>query len=205
MKCILRYAGCLTTRRFKDSVVRNVLTNLSAIYRILKTNITTWRFIAYSDEVYLKITLELLKKDKLFAKFSKCEFWLKEVHFLRHVVNRNDIHVDSSKIEVMKNWKVPKMPSEIRSFLGLTGYYQRFITNFFKVAKPLTSLTKKNQKYEWSKEQEESFQTLNDNLCNAPILSLSEGSKDFVVYCDVSNQGLSCVLMQRGKVIAYAS
>ncbi|GJX75350.1 hypothetical protein Tco_0313945 [Tanacetum coccineum] len=72
-------------------------------------------------EVHLKIGLELLKKEKLFAKFSKCEFWLQEVHFLRHVVNNNDIHVDSSKIEVMKNWKVPKTPSEIRAFLGLAG------------------------------------------------------------------------------------
>ncbi|GJT89426.1 putative reverse transcriptase domain-containing protein [Tanacetum coccineum] len=90
------------------------------------------------------------------------------------------IHVDPSKIEVVKNWKVPKTPSEIRSFLGLAGYYRRFIANFSKVAKPLTSLTQKNQKYEWGKEQEEAFQTLKDNLCNAPILLLPEGSEDFV-------------------------
>ncbi|GKD98279.1 reverse transcriptase domain-containing protein, partial [Tanacetum coccineum] len=156
-------------------------------------------------EVHLKLVLELLKKEKLFAKFSKCEFWLQEVHFLRHVVNSDGIHVDPSKIEAVKNWKVPKTPSEIRSFLGLAGYYRRFIANFSKVAKPLTSLTQKNQKYEWGKEQEEAFQTLKDNLCNAPILSLPEGSEDFVVYCDASNQGFGCVLMQRGKVIAYAS
>ncbi|GKD87481.1 putative reverse transcriptase domain-containing protein [Tanacetum coccineum] len=72
-------------------------------------------------EAHLKIGLELLKKERLFAKLSKCEFWLQEVHFLRHMVNNNDIHVDSSKIEVMKNWKVPKMPSEIRAYLGLAG------------------------------------------------------------------------------------
>ncbi|GJX35650.1 putative reverse transcriptase domain-containing protein [Tanacetum coccineum] len=131
-------------------------------------------------EVHLKLVLELLKKEKLFAKFSKCEFWLQEVHFLGHVVNSNGIHVDPS-------------------------YYRRFIANFSKIAKPLTSLTQKNQKYEWGKEQEEAFQTLKDNLCNAPILSLPDGSKEFVVYCDASNQGLGCVLMQRGKVIAYAS
>ncbi|GKA67979.1 putative nucleotidyltransferase, ribonuclease H [Tanacetum coccineum] len=92
----------------------------------------------------------------------------------------NDIHVDSS-------------------------YYRRFIVNFSKIAKPLASLTQKNQKYEWGREQEEAFQTLKDNLCNAPILSLPDGPEDFVVYCDASNQGLGCVLMQRGKVIAYAS
>ncbi|GJZ89009.1 putative reverse transcriptase domain-containing protein [Tanacetum coccineum] len=156
-------------------------------------------------EVHLKLVLELLKKEKLFVKFSKCEFWLQEVHFLRHVVNIDGIHVDPIKIEAVKNWKVPKIPSEIRSFLGLAGYYRRFIAKKFKVVKPLTSLTQKNQKYEWGKEQEEAFQTLKDKLCNAPILSLPEGSEDFVDYCNASNQGFGYVLMQRGKVIAYAS
>ncbi|GJS10505.1 putative reverse transcriptase domain-containing protein [Tanacetum coccineum] len=156
-------------------------------------------------EVHLKLVLKLLKKDKLFVKFSKCEFWLQEVHFLGHIVNSDGIHVDPSKIEAVKNWKVPKTPSDIRSFLGLAGYYRRFVANFFKISKPLTSLTQKNQKYEWGKEQEEVFQTLKDNLCNAPILSLPDGSEEFVVYCDASNQVLGCVLMQIGKVVAYAS
>ncbi|GJS40087.1 putative reverse transcriptase domain-containing protein [Tanacetum coccineum] len=96
-------------------------------------------------EVYLKLVLELLKKEKLFAKFSKCKFWLQEVHFLRHVVNNNGIHMDPSKIKAVKNLKVLKMPSEIRSFLGLACYYRFFIANFSKIAKPLTSLTQKNQ------------------------------------------------------------
>ncbi|GJX89228.1 putative reverse transcriptase domain-containing protein [Tanacetum coccineum] len=105
----------------------------------------------------------------------------------------------------MKNWKAPTTLSEVRSFLGLAGYYRRFIANFSKIAKPLTLLTQKNQKYEWGEKEEEAFQTLNNNLCDAPILSLPDGIEDFVVYCDASNQGLGCVLMQRGKVIAYAS
>ncbi|GJT59630.1 putative reverse transcriptase domain-containing protein [Tanacetum coccineum] len=151
-------------------------------------------------ELHLKIGLELLKKEKLFSKFSKCEFWLQEVHFIGYVVNNNDIHVESSKIEVMKNWKVPKTPSEIRSFLGLAGYYQRFIMNFSKIAKTLTSLTQRDQKYKWGVEQEEAFQKLKHNLCNAPILSLPDGIEDFVVFCDASNQGLGCILIQRGKV-----
>ncbi|GJS41639.1 putative reverse transcriptase domain-containing protein [Tanacetum coccineum] len=128
-------------------------------------------------EVHLKLVLELLKKERLYA----------------------------NKIEAVKNWKAPMTPSEIRSFLGLAGYYRRFIANFSKIAKPFTSLTQKNKKYEWGVEQEEAFQTLKDNLCNASILSLPNGIEDFVVYCDASNQGLGCVLMQRGKVIAYAS
>ncbi|GJV59779.1 putative reverse transcriptase domain-containing protein [Tanacetum coccineum] len=156
-------------------------------------------------EVHLKLVLELLKKQKLFVKFSKCEFWLQEVHFLGHVVNNNGIYVDHSKMEAMKNWKVPKTPSEIRPFLGLAGYYRCFIVNFSKISKPLTSLTQKNQKYERGTEQEEDFQTLKDDLCNAPILSFLDGPNDFVVYCNALNQGFGCVLMQRGKMIAYAS
>ncbi|GKA02387.1 putative reverse transcriptase domain-containing protein [Tanacetum coccineum] len=100
-------------------------------------------------EVHLKLVLELLKKERLYAKFSKCEFWLQEMHFLGHVVNHNGIHVDPSKIEAVKNWKAPITLTEIRSFLGLVGYYRRFIANFSKIAKPLTSLTQKNKKYEW--------------------------------------------------------
>nr|GEX73233.1 putative reverse transcriptase domain-containing protein [Tanacetum cinerariifolium] len=96
-------------------------------------------------EVHLKLVLELLRREKLYAKFSKCEFWLQEVHFLGHVVNQSGIHVDPSKIEAVKNWKSLKTPSEIRSFLGLAGYYWRFIANFSTIAKPLTLLTKKNQ------------------------------------------------------------
>nr|GEZ88281.1 putative reverse transcriptase domain-containing protein [Tanacetum cinerariifolium] len=111
-------------------------------------------------KVHLKLILELLKKKKLFGKFSKCEFWLQEVHFLGHVVNSE----------------------------GLAGYYRRFITSFSKIAKPLTPLTQKNKKFMWGDEQENAFQTLKDMLCDAPILALPEGPDDFVVYCDASNQ-----------------
>ncbi|GJY50240.1 putative reverse transcriptase domain-containing protein [Tanacetum coccineum] len=123
----------------------------------------------------------------------------RELHFLVHMVNQSGIHVDPSKIEAMKNWKAPTTPSEVQLFLGLAGYYRRFIANFTKIGKPLTSLTQKNQKYEWGEKEEEAFQTLKNNLCDAPILSLPDGVEDFVVYCDASNQGLGCVVMQRGK------
>ncbi|GKD31664.1 putative reverse transcriptase domain-containing protein [Tanacetum coccineum] len=125
-------------------------------------------------EVHLKLVLELLRKEKLYAKFSKCEFWLQDVHFLGHIVNQSGIYVDPSKIEAVKNWKAPTTPSEVRSFLGLAGYYRRFIVNFSKIGKPLTSLTQKNQKYEWGKKQGEAFQTLKNNLCDAPILLLPD-------------------------------
>ncbi|GJT87183.1 putative reverse transcriptase domain-containing protein [Tanacetum coccineum] len=154
---------------------------------------------------HLRLVLELLKKEKLYAKFSKCEFWLREVQFLGHVINGNGIHVDPSKIEAVKNWKAPRTPSEVRSFLGLAGYYRRFIENFSKIAKSLTILTQKCKTFDWGEEQELAFQTLKDKLCNAPILAPPDGPKDFVVYCNASGIGLGCVLMQRGKVIAYAS
>ncbi|GJU79662.1 putative reverse transcriptase domain-containing protein [Tanacetum coccineum] len=125
--------------------------------------------------------------------------------FLGHVVNRDGIHVDPSKVESVKNWKTPESSTEIRSFLGLAGYYRRFIENFSKIAKPLTLLTQKNKTYVWGDKQDEAFQILKEKLCNAPVLALPDGPDDFVVYCDASKQGFGCVLMQRGKVIAYAS
>ena len=156
-------------------------------------------------ESHLCLILELLRKEQLYAKFSKCEFWLNEVQFLGHVVNDKGIHVDPTKIEAVKSWVTPTTPTEVRSFLGLAGYYRRFISNFSKISLPLTALTQKNKPFVWGSEQETAFQTLKNKLCNAPILSLPDGDDDFVVYCDASKQGLGCVLMQRGKVIAYAS
>ncbi|XP_071695370.1 uncharacterized protein [Rutidosis leptorrhynchoides] len=103
------------------------------------------------------------------------------------------------------NWNSPKTPTEIKCFLGLAGYYRRFIKDFSKIAGPLTKLTSKDVTFRWSDEQENAFQTLKRLLCQAPILVLPEGTDDFVVYCDVSLAGLGCVLMQREKVIAYAS
>ncbi|GKC73719.1 putative reverse transcriptase domain-containing protein, partial [Tanacetum coccineum] len=148
---------------------------------------------------HLRLVLGLLKKEKLYAKFSKCEFWLREVQFLRHVINGNGIHVDPSKIEAVKNWKAPRTPTEVHSFLGLAGYYRRFIENFSKIAKSLTILTKKGKVFDWGEEQELAFQTLKDKLCNVPVLALPDGLEDFMVYYDAFGIGLGCVLMQRGK------
>ncbi|KAJ9557680.1 hypothetical protein OSB04_012294 [Centaurea solstitialis] len=156
-------------------------------------------------ERHLREVLNVLRDEKLYAKFSKCEFWLHEVQFLGHVVSRDGIKVDPAKIEAMMSWKSATNPSEIRIFLGLAGYYRRFIQDFSKIASALTVLTKKNAKFLWTEKQEEAFQTLKKKLCQAPILSLPDGSEDFVVYSDASKMGLGCVLMQRGKVISYAS
>ncbi|GJX90087.1 putative reverse transcriptase domain-containing protein [Tanacetum coccineum] len=156
-------------------------------------------------EEHLKAILELLKKEKLYAKFSKCEFWIPKVQFLGHVIDSRGIHVDPAKIESIKDWATPKTPTEIRQFLGLAGYYRRFIEGFSKIAKSMTKLTQKGIKFDWGEKEENAFQLIKQKLCSAPILALPKGSKDFVVYCDASHKGLGVVLMQREKVIAYAS
>ncbi|GJX96686.1 putative reverse transcriptase domain-containing protein [Tanacetum coccineum] len=127
------------------------------------------------------------------------------VQFLGHVIDSQGIHVDPAKIEAVKNWASPTTSIEIRQFLGLAGYYRRFIKDFSKIAKSLTELTQKNKKYIWGKDHETAFQLLKQKLCEVPILALPEGNNDFVVYCDASLQGLGAVLMQREKVIAYSS
>ncbi|GJU11196.1 putative reverse transcriptase domain-containing protein [Tanacetum coccineum] len=120
-----------------------------------------------------------------------------------HVIDSQGIHVDPAKIKAVKNWASPTIPTEIRQFLGLAGYYRRFIKDFLKTAKSLTELTQKNKKYIWGEDQESAFQLLKQKLYEALIVALPEGNDDFVVYCDASHQGLRAVLMQREKVIAY--
>ncbi|KAI3748391.1 hypothetical protein L6452_11427 [Arctium lappa] len=156
-------------------------------------------------EQHLQAVLSLLKREKLYAKFSKCEFWLREVQFLGHVVTQEGIKVDPTKVDAIKRWEPPRTPSEVRSFLGLAGYYRRFIEDFSRIVTPLTSLTKKGVKFEWKPAQEEAFEVLKEKLSTAPILTLPEGTEGFVVYSDASKLGLGCVLMQQGKFIAYAS
>ncbi|WVZ70291.1 hypothetical protein U9M48_018968 [Paspalum notatum var. saurae] len=157
-------------------------------------------------EEHLRIVLTRLREHKLYAnKFSKCAFWLKEVSFLGHILSEKGVAVDPSKVKDVLNWKQPETVTEIRSFLGLAGYYRCFIKDFAKTAKPMTSLTKKNAKYVWSPNCEEAFQTLKKSLTSALVLAQPDVTKPFNVYCDASGNGLGCVLMQEGRVIAYAS
>ncbi|GJU24469.1 putative reverse transcriptase domain-containing protein [Tanacetum coccineum] len=154
---------------------------------------------------HLKLILELFKKEELYAKFLKCEFWILKVQFIGHVIDSQGIHKDPAKIESIKNWASPKTPTELRQFLGLVGYYRRFIEGFLKISKPMTKLTQKSVKYDRGDNEEEAFQLLKQNLCSTPILALPEGTKNFVVYCDASHKGLGAVLMQKVKVITYVS
>ncbi|GJV80168.1 putative reverse transcriptase domain-containing protein [Tanacetum coccineum] len=151
-------------RPYLDKFVIVFIDDILIYYKIRKEHVE-----------YLRLVLEFLKKEKLYAKFSKCKLWLREVQFLRHVINDKGIHVDPSKIEAVKNWKAHRTPSEVRSFLGLARYYRRFIENFSKIAKSLTILTQKCKTFDWGEEQELAFQTLKDKMCNAPVLALLDG------------------------------
>src|SRR3954463_10980536 len=130
---------------------------------------------------HLRVVLELLKEKKLYAKLSKCEFWLNEVSFLGHVISKDGIAVDPTKVEAVSQWEAPRSVSEIRSFLGLAGYYRKFIEGFSKLALPMTKLTRKRQVFVWDSECEKGFQELKKRLTSAPILILPNPAKSFNV------------------------
>nr|AAQ56367.1 putative reverse transcriptase [Oryza sativa Japonica Group] len=156
-------------------------------------------------EHHLRLVLEKLQEHQLYAKFSKCDFWLSEVKFLGHVITAQGVAVDPSNVESVTKWTPPKTVSQIRSFLGLAGYYRRFIENFSRIARPMTQLLKKDEKFKWTAECDKSFEELKKKLVSAPVLILPDQTKDFQVYCDASRHGLGCVLMQEDRVVAYAS
>ena len=154
---------------------------------------------------HLRAVLQTLREKQLYAKLSKCEFWLDHVVFLGHVVSGRGIEVDPKKIEAVLNWEVPKIVTEVRSFLGMAGYYRRFVERFSIIVAPLTKLLRKNNPFQWNEACQKSFDELKHCLTSAPVLSIPTGTGGFVIYSDASYQGLGCVLMQYGKVIAYAS
>jgi len=147
----------------------------------------------------------LLRNNVLYAKLSKCEFWLQKVAFPGHIVSKERISLNAQKIEAITQQPRLKNVKEVRSFLCLTGYCQKFVRNFSQIAAPLTNLTKKTTIYEWTDKCEDAFQEVKRRLTSAPVLSLPKEGEHFVVYSDASKGGICCVLMQGGKVIAYAS
>jgi hypothetical protein len=147
------------------------------------------------------LVLQKLRSNQLYAKFSKCEFWLTEVAFLGHVISAGGVLVDPGKVKDVLNWMPPTSVSEIRSFLGLAGYYRRFIKDFSKIAKPMTKLLEKNKAFEWTKECQASFEELKKPLTSSPVLILPDLTKKFDIYYDASCQGLGCILMQEGQVV----
>ncbi|WVZ89130.1 LOW QUALITY PROTEIN: hypothetical protein U9M48_035578 [Paspalum notatum var. saurae] len=193
---------------YEYTVMSFGLTNASTYFMQLMNSV----FMDYLDKfvvvfiddilIYSKTEAEheeylRLREHKLYAKFNKYEFWIDEVRFLGHVVSKGGIAVDPSK--------VPEIPKEVRRFLGLAGYYRRFIENFSKIAKPMTFLLEKDAEFRWTSAQQAAFDELKKRLTTAHMLTLPDQQKKFIVYCDAFRDGLGCVLMQEGKVIAYAS
>ena len=160
---------------------------------------------AQEHEQHLKIVLQSLREKKLYAKLSKCGFWLNEVSFLGHIVSAEGIRVDPTNIEAVVNWKPPRNVTEVRSFLGLASYYRRFVGGFSVIASPLTKLLKKGIKFEWADKCQNSFERLKGMLVEAPVLTQPTLGKEYTLYSDASGISLGCVLMQDGKVVAYAS
>jgi hypothetical protein len=147
-------------------------------------------------EEHLRIVLQRLREHQLYAKFSKCEFWIKEVPFLGYVISPEGIMVGPDKVKEVLDWRQPTFMSEVRNFLGLAGHYRRFIPNFSKIAKPVTKL---------SEACDEAFRNLKKLLTTLPMLAQPDIAKPFDIYCDASDTGLGGVLMQEGRVISYSS
>ena len=146
--------------------------------------------------IHLRVVLELLREHRLYAKLSKCEFWLSEVKFLGHVISQSGISVDPGKVDAVSAWPRPQSVFDIRSFLGLAGYYRRFILDFSRIAAPMTRLTRKGVSFIWDDRCESAFEELKKRLTSAPILIVPERGIGYTVYCDASHEGLGCVLMQ---------
>jgi hypothetical protein len=156
-------------------------------------------------EQHLKMVLHVLREHQLYAKLSKCSFYKKKKHYLGHIVSEEGIEMDTEKIESIKGWSTPNNVTEIRSFMGLTGYYRIFIEGFSKIAHPITSLQKKGVNFKWTLDFEKGFQHLKHLLTSAPILRIDDPNEDFIVCTDACKEGLSGVLNQNGYVVCYES
>ena len=180
---------------FMDLMHRVFQPYLDQFVVVFLDDILIYSQLEKEHEGHLRIILQLLRDNQLYAKFSKCKFWLTEVRFLGHVVSASSVSVDPEKVEAMMSWERPKSAFEIRSFLGLAGYYRRFIEDFSRLATPMNKLTQKEVKFDWDDRCEEAFQELKRRLTTAPILIVLDRGQGYTVYCDASRAGLGCVLI----------
>nr|GFB06617.1 hypothetical protein [Tanacetum cinerariifolium] len=191
---------------FKKGIIRPSSSPWGALVLFVKMKDGSFHMCIDYREL-IKLTVKnrypLSRIDDLFDQLQGSSLYSKID--LRYVIDSDGVHVDPAKVEGIQNWSAPTTPTEVRQFLGLAGYYRRFIEGFLLISKPLSKLTQKNKKYVWCMEEEEAFQTLKQKLCSAPILALPEGTENFIVYGDALLKGFGAVLMQIEKVIAYAS
>jgi hypothetical protein len=156
-------------------------------------------------ENHLKMVLQVLREHQLYPKLRKCSFYQKKIHYLGHIISKDGIVVDPEKIEAIREWSAPNNVTEVRSVMGLVGYYRRFIEGFSKIAHPITSLQIKGVNFQWTLDCENSSQHLKQLLTSAPILRIAHPNEDFIVCIDACKQGLGGVLTQNGFVICYES
>jgi hypothetical protein len=148
--------------------------------------------------------LQILKGQQLYAKPSKCFFGVKEVEYLGHIVSHEGVKVDPNKIKAMMDWPIPKTLKNIRGFLGLTGYYRKFVRHYGRIETPLTTLTKKDA-FSWTPKETKSFEQLKEVMCKDPILTTPDFTKSCIVECDASGNGIGVVLMQEGRPLDFES
>ncbi|KAJ0082796.1 hypothetical protein Patl1_12023 [Pistacia atlantica] len=153
---------------------------------------------------HLQVVLGTLRSHQLYAKESKCKFGCHEVEYLGHLISKDGVKADPHKISAMQQWPLPRNLKALRGFLGLTGYYRKFVKNYGAIAAPLTALLRKNA-FLWTSNAQEAFERLKASMASPPVLSLPNFSKKFVVECDALGEGLGAMLMQEGKPIAYFS
>jgi hypothetical protein len=147
----------------------------------------------------------VLREHHLYVKFSKCDFFQKQVHYLGHVIYEEGVAIDPDKIKAFMDWPTPKNVSDIRSFMVLVGYYRRFIKGFSKIGFPITSLQKKGVKFLGTSVCEERFQEMKFLITNEPVINIANPNKDFLVFINACKEGLGGVLMQEGHIIFYES
>lgn len=153
----------------------------------------------------LAILLQRLRELGLKIQPDKCEFLKPELEYLGHIVTAEGVKPNPKKLEAVSNFKQPRNPTDIKSFLRLAGYYRKFIRNFSKIAKPLTELTKKETPFHWTDKTQEAFQTLKDKLCSSPVLKFPDYAKQFTLTTDASNEGIGAILSQDGHPCCYIS
>jgi hypothetical protein len=191
---------CIDYRSLNEVTIKNKypLPRIEDLFDQLRGSIV---FSKEENEEHSKMVLQRLWEHQLYAKLSKCEFWISEVMFLGHIINRDRLAVDSKKVTDILDWKAPRDVRGIKSFIGMVGYYQRFIEGFSKIARPMIALLAKKVEFKWTPECQESFETLKNKLTTTLVLILPDVHKPFSVYCDASYTGLGCVLMQEGRVV----
>ena len=174
-------------------ILRNYLDNFVVVFI---EDILIYSKNEQEHEEHLKIVLQVLREQQLYTKFSKCDLFKDKIHYLGHVVSKDGISVNPDKVKAMMKWLVPKNVYDMRSFMGITGYYRKFIEGFSNISYPVTSLKNKARKFEWTKKCEEIFNKVKHLLTTAPILKIVDPFNDFAVSIDACNEGLGRVLLQ---------